>query len=61
MEEAVVAAKSALPDGILDQIQSATVQLDNASHKLAEVLCFSAYSSKKNFVFCHRPFSLGSV
>jgi len=38
VEEAVAAAKSALAGGILDQIQSATLQLDTASHKLAEVL-----------------------
>jgi molecular chaperone DnaK len=38
VEEAVAAAKSALAGGILEQIQSATVALENASHKLAEVL-----------------------
>jgi molecular chaperone DnaK len=38
VEEAVSAAKSALAGGILDQIQSATQQLERASHKLAEVL-----------------------
>ncbi|HTC64337.1 MAG TPA: molecular chaperone DnaK [Candidatus Saccharimonadales bacterium] len=38
VEEAVAAAKSALAGGILEQIQSATVTLEGASHKLAEVL-----------------------
>ena len=38
VEEAVAAAKSALAGGILEQIQSATLQLESASHKLAEVL-----------------------
>jgi molecular chaperone DnaK len=38
VEEAVAAAKTALAGGILDQIQSATVTLESASHKLAEVL-----------------------
>jgi molecular chaperone DnaK len=38
VEEAVAAAKSALAGGILEQIQSATVTLESASHKLAEVL-----------------------
>jgi len=38
VEEALAAAKSALAGGILEQIQSATVALENASHKLAEVL-----------------------
>jgi molecular chaperone DnaK len=37
-EEAIAAAKSALSSGALDQIQSATQQLDQASHKIAEVL-----------------------
>jgi molecular chaperone DnaK len=45
VEEAVVAAKSALAGGILDQIQSATVQLESASHKLAEVLYKTAQAS----------------
>jgi molecular chaperone DnaK len=38
VEEAVAAAKSALAGGILEQIQSATQNLERASHKLAEVL-----------------------
>ena len=38
VEEAVTAAKSALAGGILEQIQSATLHLESASHKLAEVL-----------------------
>ncbi len=38
VEEAVAAAKSALVGGILDQITSATMNLESASHKLAEVL-----------------------
>ena len=38
VEEALAAAKSALAGGILEQIQTATVTLENASHKLAEVL-----------------------
>ncbi len=38
VEEAVTAAKSALAGGILEQIQTATVTLESASHKLAEVL-----------------------
>jgi molecular chaperone DnaK len=45
VEEAVAAAKSALAGGILDQIQSATVQLETASHKLAEVLYKTAQAS----------------
>ncbi len=45
VEEAVAAAKSALAGGILEQIQSATVQLDSASHKLAEVLYKTAAAS----------------
>ncbi len=45
VEEAVAAAKTALAGGILDQIQSATVQLDSASHKLAEVLYKTAAAS----------------
>jgi molecular chaperone DnaK len=38
VEEALAAAKSALASGTLSQIQAATQQLENASHKLAEVL-----------------------
>jgi molecular chaperone DnaK len=45
VEEAVAAAKSALGAGILDQITSATQQLERASHKLAEVLYQSAQAS----------------
>src|SRR5216684_3257583 len=45
VEEAVAAAKSALAGGILDQITSATQQLERASHKLAEVLYQSAQAS----------------
>ena len=45
VEEAVAAAKSALAGGILDQIQSATAQLESVSHKLAEVLYKSAQAS----------------
>jgi molecular chaperone DnaK len=45
VEEAVAAAKSALAGGILEQIQSATQQLENASHKLAEVLYKTAQAS----------------
>jgi molecular chaperone DnaK len=45
VEEALTAAKSALSGGILDQIQSATQQLERASHKLAEVLYQSAQAS----------------
>jgi molecular chaperone DnaK len=45
VEEAVAAAKSALGGGILEQIQSATQQLDNTSHKLAEVLYKSAQAT----------------
>ncbi len=45
VEEAVAAAKSALGGGILDQITSATQQLERASHKLAEVLYQSAQAS----------------
>ena len=45
VEEAVAAAKSALAGGILDQIQSATQQLDGASHKLAEVLYKTAQAT----------------
>jgi len=45
VEDAVATAKSALSGGILDQIQSATQQLERASHKLAEVLYSSAQAS----------------
>jgi molecular chaperone DnaK len=45
VEEAIAAAKSALEGGILSQIQSATQQLERASHKLAEVLYQSAQAS----------------
>ncbi|MBZ5661717.1 MAG: molecular chaperone DnaK [Acidobacteriia bacterium] len=45
VEEAVAAAKSALAGGILDQITSATQNLERASHKLAEVLYQSAQAS----------------
>ncbi len=45
VEEAVAAAKSALAGGILEQIQSATQQLENASHKLAEVLYKTAQAA----------------
>jgi molecular chaperone DnaK len=45
VEEAVAAAKSALASGGLDQIQSATQELDRASHKLAEVLYKNAEAS----------------
>jgi molecular chaperone DnaK len=45
VEEALAAAKSALSGGILDQIQSATQELERASHKLAEVLYQSAQAS----------------
>jgi molecular chaperone DnaK len=38
VEQAVTEAKSALAGGELDKIQSATQQLERASHKLAEVL-----------------------
>ena len=38
VEEALSGAKSALSGGILDQITSATQNLERASHKLAEVL-----------------------
>jgi molecular chaperone DnaK len=38
VEEAVAAARSALAGGIYDQIQSATMTLESASHKLAEEL-----------------------
>ncbi|HET6145439.1 MAG TPA: molecular chaperone DnaK [Candidatus Acidoferrales bacterium] len=45
VEEAVAAAKTALAGGILEQIQSATVTLESASHKLAEVLYKTAAAS----------------
>jgi molecular chaperone DnaK len=45
VEEAVAKAKSALAGGILDQIQSATQELESASHKLAEVLYKTAQAS----------------
>jgi molecular chaperone DnaK len=45
VEEALAAAKSALSGGVLDQIQSATKQLERASHKLAEVLYQAAQAS----------------
>src|ERR1700687_4479615 len=44
-EEALAAAKSALSSGILDQIQSATQQLERASHTLAETLYKTAQAS----------------
>ena len=45
VEEAVTKAKSALGGGILEQIQSATRDLEKASHKLAEVLYQTAQAS----------------
>jgi molecular chaperone DnaK len=45
VEEALTAARSALSAGILDQIQSATQQLERASHTLAETLYKSAQAS----------------
>ena len=45
VEEAIANAKSALSGGILDQIQSATQELERTSHKLAEVLYQSAQAS----------------
>ncbi len=42
VEEALAAAKTALSSGVLSQIQSATQQLERASHTLAEVLYKSA-------------------
>jgi len=45
VEEAVAAAKTALAGGVLEQIQSATQNLENASHKLAEVLYKTAQAS----------------
>src|ERR1700688_4620154 len=45
VEEAVTAAKSALGGGSLDQMQKATVQLEGASHRLAEVLYKTAQAT----------------
>jgi molecular chaperone DnaK len=45
VEEALAAAKSALSGGILDQITSATQQLERASHAVAETLYKSAQAS----------------
>ena len=45
VEEALATAKSALSGGILDQIQSATQQLERASHALAETLYKTAQAS----------------
>jgi len=45
VEEAVTAAKTALSSGSVDQIQSATQNLESASHKLAEVLYKTAQAS----------------
>jgi molecular chaperone DnaK len=45
VEEALAAAKSALSGGILDQIQSATQQLERVSHTLAETLYKTAQAS----------------
>jgi molecular chaperone DnaK len=45
VEEAVASAKSALAGGVLEQIQSATQQLERASHTLAETLYKSAQAS----------------
>src|ERR1019366_1593062 len=45
VEAALATAKSALSGGVLDQIQSATQELERASHKLAEVLYQSAQAS----------------
>ena len=45
VEEALAAAKSALSGGILDQITSATQQLERASHTLAETLYKTAQAS----------------
>ena len=44
-EEALAAAKSALSGGIVDQIKSATQQLERASHTLAETLYKTAQAS----------------
>jgi len=45
VEEALAAAKSALSGGILEQIQSATQELERASHTLAETLYKTAQAS----------------
>ncbi len=45
VEDALAAAKSALSGGIIDQIQSATQQLERASHTLAETLYKTAQAS----------------
>jgi molecular chaperone DnaK len=45
VETALAAAKTALSGGILDQIQSATKELERASHKLAEVLYQNSQAS----------------
>ncbi len=45
VEEALAAAKSALSGGILDQITSATQQLERASHTVAETLYKTAQAS----------------
>jgi len=45
VEEALTAAKSALAGGVLEQIQSATQQLERASHSLAETLYKTAQAS----------------
>jgi molecular chaperone DnaK len=45
VEEALAAARSALSGGILDQITSATQQLERASHTLAETLYKTAQAS----------------
>ena len=45
VEAALATAKSALSGGILDQIQSATQELERASHKFAEVLYKTAQAS----------------
>jgi molecular chaperone DnaK len=45
VEEAVASAKSALAGGVLEQIQSATQQLERASHTLAETLYKTAQAS----------------
>jgi molecular chaperone DnaK len=45
VEEALASAKSALAGGVLEQIQSATQQLEQASHTLAETLYKTAQAS----------------
>ena len=45
VEAALATAKSALSSGILDQIQSATKELETASHTLAEVLYKNAQAA----------------